>query len=66
MRKTFIQVLAVAKVVAKEALALYPGLEFAPPKNAFPLVFSEKDYDAFSSVIYNLYGVGSVVNTPRV
>ena len=63
MRKKFIQISAVAKVVAKEALAqpinkclaLHPGFEFAPPKNAFPFVFSEKDYDASSSVIYNLY-----------
>ena len=34
-----------------------PGLEFAPPPiAAFSFAFSEKDYDALSSVIYNLYG----------
>ena len=59
---------AVAKVVANEASVQpisawpcirdwnlppnrHPGLEFAPQ-----IVFTEKDYDALSSVIHNLYG----------
>ena len=39
-------------------LALGPqsGTRICPPIAAFPFVFTEKDYDALSSVIYNLYG----------
>ena len=39
-------------MVAKEALPQSKS----PPIAAFPFVFTEKDYDAPSSVIYNLYG----------
>ena len=66
MRKTFIQISAVAKVVAKEALAqpisAWPCIRHLnlPPKKRVPFVFSENDYDASSSVIYNLHGAASL------
>ena len=65
MRKTSIQISAVAKVVAKEELAqlkrlaLHPGLKFAPPKKTRSLCFSKKDYNASSSIIYNFNDVYS-------
>ena len=49
-------------MVAKEALAqpisAWPCIRDLnlPPKKRVPFFFSEKDYDASSSVIYNLYG----------
>ena len=41
-----------------DQLALGPtsGTGICPPIAAFPFVFTEEDYDAPSSVIYNLYG----------
>ena len=57
----FIQISAVAKVVAKEALAqpisAWPCIRDLnlPPNKRVPFFSSEKDYDASSSVIYNLY-----------
>ena len=64
----FIQISAVAKVVAKEALAqpisAWPCIRDLNllPKNAFPFVFSGKDYDASSSVICNLYSHWGTAN----
>ena len=61
MRKTFHTDSAVAKVVVKEALAqpisAWPCTRDLnlPQKKRVPFVFSEKDYDASSSVIYSLY-----------
>ena len=61
MRKTFHTDFCVAKVVAKEALAqpisAWPSIRDLnlPPKKRVPFFFSEKDYGASSSVIYNLY-----------
>ena len=60
MRKTFIQICAVAKVVAKEALtqpiSAWPSIRDLnlPLKKRVQFVFNEKDYDASFSVIYNL------------
>ena len=48
---------------ANKRLALHPGLEFAPPpkkKIAFTFVFTEKDYNLPSNVIYNLCGKFSI------
>ena len=59
----------VAKVVAKEALAQPISAWLCirdlnlPPNKRVPFFFSEKDYDASSSVIYNLYGQKSVVRS---
>ena len=50
-------------MVAKEALAqpisAWPCIRDLnlPPKKRVPFFFSEKHYDASSSVIYNLYGI---------
>ena len=57
----------IAKVVAKEALAqpisAWPCIRDLnlPPKKRVPFCFqSKKNYDASSSVIYNLYGAASL------
>ena len=71
MRKKFIQISAVAKVVVKEAsaqpISAWPCIRDLnlPPKKPFPFVFSEKDYDASSCVIYNLYVSHLRVSNPR-
>ena len=41
------------------------GTGICTPIDVFPFVFTEKDYDALSSVIYNLYGwiVGQVYHS---
>ena len=61
-RKAHLYQISISQVITPWSMALMTieigpasGTRICPPIAAFPFVFTEKDYDALSSVIYNLY-----------